>query len=102
MKSSDIKIGQRVTVEGTIAALDDDGWQITIRDGSLPPIGTFYFSDASSIQLAMQDARDSKPESANVKCEFCDSLASFIIKRCAVCYTHRSVPLEHAESMGNR
>lgn len=89
MKASDIKIGSRVTVEGTVAALDGDGFQITIRDGKLPPIGTFYFSDASLIQLAMQDARDSKPEAANVKCANCRKPASFIIDGRALCHECR-------------
>jgi len=92
VKSSDIKIGQRVAVEGTIAALDDDGWKITIRDGNLPPIGTFYFSDASSIQLAMQDAPATRdPRGAEIKCSIdgCNNHASFIIDKKGYCFAHR-------------
>lgn len=44
-----IDVGQRVMVEGTVAAIDGEGWQITLHDGELPPIGTFYFSNAAGI-----------------------------------------------------
>lgn len=43
-------IGDRVMVEGTIAALDGDGFQIMVRDGELPPVGTFYFSNLAGIR----------------------------------------------------
>lgn len=58
--------------------------------------------DAILAEELMLDWRSSTPGASTIKCEFCNSLASFIIKRCAVCYAHRSVPIEHAESMGNR
>lgn len=50
----------------------------------------------------LDDAKSPVPHGASIKCEFCPAQASFIIKRCAVCYVHRSVPVEHAESMGNK
>jgi hypothetical protein len=50
MNREEIKLGDRVIVEGTVAAIDGDGWQITIRDGGLPPVGTFYFSNPAGIR----------------------------------------------------
>lgn len=58
--------------------------------------------DAILAEELMPDWRSSTPGASTLKCEFCNAQASFIIKRCAVCYEHRSVPIEHAESMGNR
>ncbi len=68
-------LGDRVTIEGTISALDGEGLHITIRDGELPPVGTFYFSHLAGIRkcppTCSECGTDMMPYGAIFRCDNC-------------------------------
>jgi tRNA(Ile2) C34 agmatinyltransferase TiaS len=75
MYRADIKVGQRVTVEGVVVKTDEHGVFINICDGELPSVGEFYFSFLQGVRACppacSECGTDMVPYGQTFRCENC-------------------------------